>query len=489
MILPKFRKINVRSYKPGKSKLSKIKKIVKLSANESALGVSPKVKKEINNKINFSKYPDNKSENLRLAISKNFKCKFEKIICGAGSDEIIQIICQLFLKPRDEVILPQYSFLMYRIYSKINGANVVYAKENNYKISVSEIIKKVSQKTKIVFLANPNNPTGTYLKKNELIQLRKKLRSNILLVVDDAYNEYQQRLFDQLDYEANDLRNRELDYQNNIANLERDMSRELQNRETNLLNYKNQREIEREDIKSRFMFDMQNEEMQRDQNVSMVRQQVDMNLQQEYFNLEREEMNWDLRRQQIQLDYENQLRDYQNQIEQVKFQADVDKERLSMDKAQYEAEMMQLQNEIQSRGTDAERFYEDSLLDFSIEADNRLEELESRRIDENWSDERYQQEIADYDKWYSDRTYEIQSDYDSRIREIEFDQRQYENLQTVVETNEIYQEGERGFFGNPIPGTVRQGGFTDDLSDPGNLAMLGIVITVGTTLLQLARGK
>jgi len=193
MILPKFRKINVRSYKPGKSRLSRIKKIVKLSANESALGVSPKVKKEINNKINFSKYPDNKSENLRLAISKNFKCKFEKIICGAGSDEIIQIICQLFLKPRDEVILPQYSFLMYRIYSKINGANVVYAKENNYKISVSEIIKKVSQKTKIVFVANPNNPTGTYLKKNELIQLRKKLRSNILLVVDDAYNEYIQK--------------------------------------------------------------------------------------------------------------------------------------------------------------------------------------------------------------------------------------------------------------------------------------------------------
>ena len=193
MIVPKFKKINVQSYKPGKSRLSRIKKIVKLSANESALGVSLKVKKEINNKINFSKYPDNKSKNLRLAISKNFKCKFEKIICGAGSDEIIQIICQLFLKPKDEVIVPQYSFLMYRIYSKIAGANVVYAKENNYKISVSEIIKKVSKKTKIVFLANPNNPTGTYLKKNELIQLRKKLRSNILLVVDDAYDEYIQK--------------------------------------------------------------------------------------------------------------------------------------------------------------------------------------------------------------------------------------------------------------------------------------------------------
>jgi histidinol-phosphate aminotransferase len=82
---------------------------------------------------------------------------------------------------------------MYRIYSKIVGAKVLYAKENNFKISVSEILNKVSKKTKIVFLANPNNPTGTYLKKNELLKLRKKLRSNVLLVVDDAYDEYMKK--------------------------------------------------------------------------------------------------------------------------------------------------------------------------------------------------------------------------------------------------------------------------------------------------------
>ena len=190
MTLPKFKKIGFESYKPGKSELSRIKNIIKLSANESALGTSPKVKSEINKKINFSKYPDSKSKDLRLSISKKFNCDFKKIICGAGSDEIIQIICQLFLKPRDEVIVPQYSFLMYRIYSKNVGANVIYAKEKNYKISVSEILKKVSKKTKIVFLANPNNPTGTYLEKSKLLKLRKRLRSNILLVVDDAYVEY-----------------------------------------------------------------------------------------------------------------------------------------------------------------------------------------------------------------------------------------------------------------------------------------------------------
>jgi len=193
MTLVKFNKISFESYKPGKSRLSRLKKVIKLSANESALGVSSKVGKEINKKIDFSKYPDSKSNNLRLSISKKFNCEFEKIICGAGSDEIIQIICQLFLKRKDEVIVPQYSFLMYRIYSKIVGAKVLYAKENNFKISVSEILKKISKKTKIVFLANPNNPTGTYLKKNELLELRKKLKSNILLVVDDAYDEYMKK--------------------------------------------------------------------------------------------------------------------------------------------------------------------------------------------------------------------------------------------------------------------------------------------------------
>ena len=190
MSLPTLKNIGFETYKPGQSKLSKIKNIIKLSANESALGVSPKVKKEINRNIKLYKYPDSKSKNLRLKISKKFNCNFGKIICGAGSDEIIQIICQLFLKPRDEVIVPQFSFLMYRIYSKNIGANVIFAKEKKYKISISEILKKVSGKTKIVFLANPNNPTGTYLKKNELLKLRKKLRKNILLVVDDAYVEY-----------------------------------------------------------------------------------------------------------------------------------------------------------------------------------------------------------------------------------------------------------------------------------------------------------
>ena len=187
----RFKKFNIEAYKPGKSSIKKLRNIIKLSANESALGISRRAKKIISNKnLNFSRYPDGKSKALRIQISKKFKCNRERVICGAGSDEVIQMLCQLFLKPKDEVIVPQFSFLMYRIYAKVVGGNVIYAKENKFKVSPKEIIKKVSKKTKIVFLANPNNPTGTYLTKSELLELRKRLRKNILLVVDDAYAEY-----------------------------------------------------------------------------------------------------------------------------------------------------------------------------------------------------------------------------------------------------------------------------------------------------------
>jgi histidinol-phosphate aminotransferase len=191
MTTPKFKKFNIEEYKPGKSKINKFKKIVKLSANESALGMSPKVIKILSNKkLHLERYPDGKSEILRKEISKKYKCNFDKIICGAGSDEVIQMICLLFLKPKDEVVVPQYSFLMYRIYTKIVGAKVVFAKEIKFKVSSAEILKKVTKNTKIVFLANPNNPTGTYLTKKEILGLRKKLNKKILLVVDDAYAEY-----------------------------------------------------------------------------------------------------------------------------------------------------------------------------------------------------------------------------------------------------------------------------------------------------------
>ncbi len=191
MTYPKPNKIVAEKYIAGmslfKSKLAKIK----LSANESALGPSPKAKKEyLKASSSFARYPDSEGTFLRKTLSNKFKLDKNRIILGSGSDQIFELICKSFLKKGDEVIVPKYSFIIYRIYSKMNGAKVIYSKEDNFTVSVKDILKKVSRKTKIVFLANPNNPTGTLIKKKDLQFLRRKLRSNILLVVDDAYFEY-----------------------------------------------------------------------------------------------------------------------------------------------------------------------------------------------------------------------------------------------------------------------------------------------------------
>ena len=191
MTLPKPRKINVERYIGGLSQLKKTDNPIKLSANESALGPSPKAITAFEkDKDKIFKYPESDSTTLRDLISKKFNIDPKRIICGAGSDQIFDLTCKLFLEPGDEVIVTEFGFIMHRIYASLCQAKVVLAKERNFKASVDEILKKVTSKTKIVFVANPNNPTGTYLSKNEMLNLRQKLKSNILLVVDDAYFEF-----------------------------------------------------------------------------------------------------------------------------------------------------------------------------------------------------------------------------------------------------------------------------------------------------------
>jgi len=191
MNLPKPIKFQVERYVGGLSQFEKIQNPIKLSANESAIGASPKAIQAFeNDKNDIFKYPESDSKSLREILAKKFSIDPSRIICGAGSDQIFDLTCRLFLNPEDEVIVTEFGFIMHKIYASLYKAKVVAAKEIFFKASVEEIIKKVSEKTKIVFIANPNNPTGTYLSKNEMIELRKKLRSNILLVVDDAYFEF-----------------------------------------------------------------------------------------------------------------------------------------------------------------------------------------------------------------------------------------------------------------------------------------------------------
>ena len=191
MTIPKPIKFRVEKYVEGLSQFKKIDNPIKLSANESALGPSPKAIQAIEKeKDKIFKYPESDSNSLREVLSKKFNIDSKRIICGSGSDQIFDLTCHLFLEPGDEVVVTEFGFIMHRIYASLYKAKVILAKEKNFKASIDEILAKVTDKTKIVFIANPNNPTGTYLLKNEMLNLRKKLRSDILLVVDDAYFEF-----------------------------------------------------------------------------------------------------------------------------------------------------------------------------------------------------------------------------------------------------------------------------------------------------------
>ena len=191
MKLPQPRKIIAEKYVAGLSLFKSRRSPIKLSANESALGPSPKAVKSYSSiGKGFVRYPDSDGTYFRKVLAKKFKLKRDRIILGSGSDQIFELVCKLFLNKGDEVVVPEYSFIIYRIYSRMFGAKVRYAKEENFVASVDSIMNCVNKKTKIVFLANPNNPTGTYLNKNDVLNLRKKLRSDILLVIDDAYFEY-----------------------------------------------------------------------------------------------------------------------------------------------------------------------------------------------------------------------------------------------------------------------------------------------------------
>jgi histidinol-phosphate aminotransferase len=199
MRLPKAKILNAERYVAGLSLFKQRFARIKLSANESALGPSPKAVKEyIKVSKNFKRYPDANGTFLRKTIAKKFKLNENRIILGNGSDQIFELICKAFLSKNDEVVVSQYSFIIYRIYSKLNSAKVIFAPEDRLTSSVDNILSCVTSKTKIIFIANPNNPTGTYISKKEILRLRKKLRSNILLVVDDAYFEY----MDFKDYEC-----------------------------------------------------------------------------------------------------------------------------------------------------------------------------------------------------------------------------------------------------------------------------------------------
>jgi len=183
--------LKIASYVAGKSSALGKGKAIKLSANESPLGASPKALQALAKLTdNMAAYPDPDSTGLRQALGEIHGLDDKKIVIGAGSDEILHLLAQAYLSKGDEAIITQYGFLMYPIVTHGAGARAVYAMDKDYVVDVDAILNALTDKTKIVFLANPNNPTGTYIDAKELKRLHKGLRDDILLVVDSAYAEY-----------------------------------------------------------------------------------------------------------------------------------------------------------------------------------------------------------------------------------------------------------------------------------------------------------
>jgi histidinol-phosphate aminotransferase len=186
-------------YVPGKSTAPGVARVFKLSSNETPLGPSPKAVAAYRAVAeHLEDYPDGASTALREAIGRAFGLDPGRIICGAGSDDLLNLIADAYLCDGDEAIHTTHGFLVYPIATLGSGAKPIAAAEKNYTADVDAILAAVTERTKIVFLANPNNPTGTYVPFDEVKRLHGALPPHVLLVLDAAYAEYVRRN----DYEA-----------------------------------------------------------------------------------------------------------------------------------------------------------------------------------------------------------------------------------------------------------------------------------------------
>ncbi len=201
MALPQPRAglMDIPLYEGGQSRLSGHDRVIKLSSNESALGPSPlAVEAYTQTKERLARYPDGAASDLKDAIAEVHGLDRAALICGAGSDEILCLVCRAYAGPGDEVIHTAHGFLMYGIYARSVGATPVVVPETGITADVDAIIDAVTENTRVVFLANPNNPTGTFLPAADVARLRNGLRENIVLVLDGAYAEF----MDAPDYDA-----------------------------------------------------------------------------------------------------------------------------------------------------------------------------------------------------------------------------------------------------------------------------------------------
>lgn len=180
----------IHAYLPGSSKASDGRELVKLSANENPLGCSPAALAALTEAREPNRYPDSNASELRAAIGKLHGIDPARIVCGTGSDELLNLAAQGFAGVGDEVLFSRYSFVVYDIAARRCGATPVEAPDRDYGADVDALLAAVTERTRVVYLANPNNPTGTYLRRAEVERLHAGLPRDVLLLIDQAYAEY-----------------------------------------------------------------------------------------------------------------------------------------------------------------------------------------------------------------------------------------------------------------------------------------------------------
>jgi histidinol-phosphate aminotransferase len=181
----------IAPYVGGESSIPGVARIIKLSSNEGAFGPPPAARAAIAaGAEKMSRYPDGNARALREAIGTHFGLDPARIVCGNGSDEILSMLVQAYGGPGTEIVMSQYGFSIYEIFGTLAGSSVVKAPETAMTADVDALLAAVTEKTTLVFLANPNNPTGTLVPMSELHRLRAGLPPHVLLVIDAAYAEY-----------------------------------------------------------------------------------------------------------------------------------------------------------------------------------------------------------------------------------------------------------------------------------------------------------
>src|ERR1044072_2281737 len=189
--VPKPWIMEIAPYVPGRSTTDDGRRVAKLSANENPLGTSPKAREAFASAShNLERYPDASGTELRETLAAGYGLDPPRIIYGNGSAEVLRLAAGPFAGPGDGVVYVNYGFSVYPIATRRVGATPVVAPDADYATDVDAILACVTERTRIVFIANPNNPTGTYASRAEIARLHAGLRSNVLLVLDHAYAEY-----------------------------------------------------------------------------------------------------------------------------------------------------------------------------------------------------------------------------------------------------------------------------------------------------------